>query len=51
MGWPDPNQEALARLLGEEAPAPGPERVNGPSLELVIAMRESQSIGQGGAGG
>jgi hypothetical protein len=46
MGRPDPNQEALARLIGNEAPAPGPERVDGPSLELVIAMRQSQPIGQ-----
>jgi hypothetical protein len=51
MGRPDPNQEALARLLGEEAPTTGQERVDGPSLELVIAMREAQSIGQVCAGG
>ena len=42
--WPDTNQDPLAGLLGHEAARQ--QRIDGPSLELVVAVRESQPIGQ-----
>lgn len=36
-------------LLGEEAPTTGPERVDGPSLQLIVAVGDSESLGEFGA--
>jgi hypothetical protein len=46
----DSDEETVTRLIGHETPTSGQELVDGPSLELVVAMRQAQPIGQVRAG-